>query len=141
MKFYSLDVRPAGDVLNSVPRTGVSAAEVHALRHVHGQDAVANIVEMGEQRVNPRKERKRLDEKFGEAKMKALFGIHGSMPLPEQFIPDDFEGDDEGDDADDAIDDPFVPTNTRAEPEPDLTDDEPEPDPEPAPVARSFAKV
>jgi hypothetical protein len=144
MKFYSLDVRPAGDVLNSVPRVGVSAAEVIALRHVHGQDGVANVIEIGEQKINPRKERKRLDEKFGEQKMLALFGVPGSMRLPEEFIVEDVTDDDE--DEDDVAEGPFIPAQARAAMPPDLPDeDEGElpgmHDPEPAPVARAFAKV
>lgn len=48
MKLYNCKVRLAGSIDNEVRKEGASAAEVILLRKVHGDDAVVNIVEAGQ---------------------------------------------------------------------------------------------
>ncbi len=42
---YDCKVRLSGSVLNEVPRTNVSAAEIFVLRGIHGEDAVVDITD------------------------------------------------------------------------------------------------
>ena len=62
-------VRIGGDVGNTVPRYGVTAAELALLREIHGEDAVVEITPIGEvEDYNPVEERSRLSSVYGAAK-------------------------------------------------------------------------
>ena len=61
-------VRLGGDVGNTVPKYGVTAAELALLREIHGPDAVINILPAGEDDLDPNEERERLRATYGGAK-------------------------------------------------------------------------
>lgn len=108
MRLYSCKVRLAGSLYNEMPKSDVTAAEVHILRILHGTDAVIDLVDTGKamsltsERDKPvtrgqSEERSRLEEQYGhglvaaqKAKhpaeaISAVFGVAGTLPdsLPE----------------------------------------------------------
>lgn len=52
-QFYNCRVRLAGSLLNEVPKTGISAAEVHLLADQHGEDAIVDISVASDKDVPP----------------------------------------------------------------------------------------
>lgn len=132
MEVYTATVRLAGDMQNTVPKSGLTAAEVVVLRHLHGQDAVVDLVKTGERRVNERRERARLDAFYPAGRIKEVFGVPGSFPLPQvaPAIMASDEGVDLPDEDDDDTDDaPIINTLSSqgaSEPPPEGDDDEPE---------------
>lgn len=53
-----------GDTRNTVPRTGITTAEAHLLRAIHGSDALLNVQPLGKVKVRPKDEIERLTEKY-----------------------------------------------------------------------------
>jgi hypothetical protein len=93
MKLYDCKVRLQGSLYNEVPKPGVTAAEIYLLRHIHGNDAVADITEAGKNTATQSQERERLIEVYGEGlrgqqinktspsqALAEIFGIAGRLP-------------------------------------------------------------
>lgn len=93
MKLYDCKVRLGGSLYNEVPKTGLTAAEIHILRHLHGNDAVADITEAGKNSTTQAQERERLIEVYGDGlrgqqinktspaqAFSEIFGIAGRLP-------------------------------------------------------------
>lgn len=53
---FNCEVRHGGDLMHSTPKYGVTQREMRILRAIHGEDAVVNIKEAGEQDINQRDE-------------------------------------------------------------------------------------
>lgn len=99
MKLYSATVRLAGNRDNEVAKDNLTAAEIHVLNHIHGGEgnhaAVINIVHTANVNRTDTRERARLAsiytkgelvEDRGEKILTSLFGVPGSMPLPQEYI-------------------------------------------------------
>lgn len=97
MKLYDCKVRLAGQVANEVRKYKVTAAEIEILRSIHGADAVAEIVDAGEDKRTSAAERQRLYGLYASPNdhtpeqvakklegFRALFG-HDRMALPESL--------------------------------------------------------
>lgn len=93
MKLYDCKVRLGGSLYNEVPKAGVTAAEIHLFRHIHGTDAVVEIYEAGKNAATQSQERERLIETYGEGlraqqinktsptqALAEIFGIAGRLP-------------------------------------------------------------
>lgn len=93
MRLYSCKVRLSGSLYNEVPKFDVTAAEVHILRLLHGNDSIANLEETGKNKIGQAEERDRLIELYGPglSAMRQLrempnqafagvFGIGGRLP-------------------------------------------------------------
>ena len=65
MQIANVLLHLSGDAGNTVPKYGVTAAEVAVLRHIHGDDAVVDIEPTGEVTRSHKSERERLLEVFG----------------------------------------------------------------------------
>jgi hypothetical protein len=94
MKIYSAKIRLSGSIMNEVRRDNLSAPEVILLRHLHGHDAVTDIVEVGGDRRAHSDERERLGDLYDSGGEKGLiltlFGPpHQELPseLPEVSKP------------------------------------------------------
>jgi hypothetical protein len=61
-------VKLGGDALNTVPKSGVTAAEIAVLQMIHGGDAVYDIRPTGQVERTQRVERERLKTIYGGAK-------------------------------------------------------------------------
>lgn len=61
-------VRLGGDALNTVPKAGVTAAEIAVLQIIHGNDAVREVRPIGTLERTQRVERERLKSIYGNAK-------------------------------------------------------------------------
>lgn len=98
MKLYSCKLRLAGNVNNEVLKTEVTAAEIEVLREIHGSDAVLDIVQTGENRLDSAKERARLKRIYASeeslssqslgkrmAMLRNLFG-HDRLELPNDVV-------------------------------------------------------
>jgi len=68
MQTANLFVALGGDMGNTVPKYGVTAAEIAVLQAIHGDEAVTGIEPVGEIRVSAREERERLGLVYGGAK-------------------------------------------------------------------------
>lgn len=68
MEIANVIVSLGGDGGNTVPKFGVTAAEIAVLRAIHGEDAVHDIEPIGDKRVNNREELSRLKLIYGGAK-------------------------------------------------------------------------
>lgn len=117
MKLYDCVVRLDGSVLNTVPKTACTAAEIEVLRALHGKDAVQDIVE-GNPKADKRtsaQERARLKRIYAdpqslsdvsakkkEAMLVNLFG-HDSLPLPDALVEQVEDEVDEVDVADEVV--------------------------------------
>lgn len=103
MRTFDCKVLLSGSQNNQVPKFGVTTPEVLMLRHLHGEDAVVNLVERATIRVPHRQERDRLAQIYGEKRVAELFGLsHMPLPtdLPEREVVDE---DNEGDADDDPV--------------------------------------
>ena len=84
MKLYDCKVRLGGNVINEVRKEKVTAPEVILLRAVHGDDAVIEIVEVGEDKRSDAEERDRLAAALYDGElMGKIFGI-SAIPLPQE---------------------------------------------------------
>lgn len=84
MQVFDCKVRLAGNVLNEVPKSGVSAPEVILLQHIHGNDAVVGLSLVSDTARRDAEERDRLNQEYGEKVVKEVFGIT-SLPLPTEL--------------------------------------------------------
>ncbi|HKJ73523.1 MAG TPA: hypothetical protein VKA19_05350 [Alphaproteobacteria bacterium] len=73
-QLYKGKIRLAGNIVNEVPKTGMSAAEIIVLRREHGDDAVVDITPTEKVSRSNEAERERLDRIYGDTKMLELFG-------------------------------------------------------------------
>jgi len=92
MKLYSCKVRLNGSLYNEVPKSDVTAAEIHILKMLHGDDAVIGVEETGKNKATQAEERDRLEAIYGEGivaqqlaktpelALAAVFGINGRLP-------------------------------------------------------------
>jgi hypothetical protein len=76
MRYYDCNVRHKGSVTTVIPRAKVSAAEIAVLKAIHGDDAVVNVVAVGDKRMSQGhfQEYERLVAVYGEKKIKRIFG-------------------------------------------------------------------
>jgi len=96
MKLYSAKVRLAGNILNEVWVTNVTAAELHLLVRIHsGGDnfPLAEVNETGSVARTDRKERSRLTQKYldwnlgnGAKLIREVLGADG-VALPQYYAP------------------------------------------------------
>jgi hypothetical protein len=93
MRLYDCTVRLNGSLLNCVRKSGVTAAEIVVLRHVHGQsenanDPITDITPSGHIDRSDREERARLMVRYrmgevsGPVLIPQLLGVAG-VPLPQ----------------------------------------------------------
>lgn len=93
MKLFDCKVRLGGSLYNEVPKTGVTAAEIHLFRHLHGTDAVVEITEAGKNNATQAAERERLIEVYADGlvaqqrnktspaqALSEIFGVGGRLP-------------------------------------------------------------
>lgn len=93
MKLFSCQVRLGGSLYNIVPKPDVTAAEIHILRLLHGDDSVVDIFETGKNKTTQAEERERLIEVYGQGlvanqknktspaqALSEIFGIGGRLP-------------------------------------------------------------
>jgi hypothetical protein len=84
VKLYDCKVRLGGNVVNEVRKDKVTAAEVILMRAIHGDDAVIEIVEVGEDKRSDAEERERLAAALYDGEMLGkVFGI-SAIPLPRE---------------------------------------------------------
>lgn len=74
MKTYKCKVRCQANPNDEVRKKDVTAAEIRLLRLIHGEDAVVEIVETGETDRDINQERDRLEMRYAEKAVLALFG-------------------------------------------------------------------
>lgn len=84
MNRYSATIRPAGNLLHEVPRTGLTAPELLILLAIHGPDGITKLVEepaveKGKKgaktgSVSTDEERSRLIAQYGRAVFERTFG-------------------------------------------------------------------
>lgn len=91
MQRYSCNVRPGGDLIHDVPKTGVSAAEVMILNHIHGEGAVVNIQPEKMDRTPSKVEYKKLVETYGDRPVIEVFGSGYNVQLPSKLELDSEE--------------------------------------------------
>lgn len=65
MQVFNADIRLAGVLTNVVQKRGLTAPEVYVLRRIHGNDAVVNLVHVGDTEVDDDEERDRLNYEYG----------------------------------------------------------------------------
>lgn len=92
MRLYSCKVRLGASLYNEVPKSDVTAAEIHILRTLHGSDAVVSIFETGKNKIGQSEERDRLEQIYApgivaaqitkdpNAAISAVFGIGAKLP-------------------------------------------------------------
>lgn len=56
VKVYDCEVRHGGNLLHSIPRQAATQREIKLLRHIHGDDAVVGVKEVGESAINTEEE-------------------------------------------------------------------------------------
>ena len=102
MQRCNCDVRLGGDIGNTVPRVGVSPAEIVILRHQHGgDDAVINIQPTGMDKMPHAQERDRLKMFYGDEVVNAVFpGSYSKLPVTLKEIMPPEPGDEDEEDAD-----------------------------------------
>lgn len=82
MQRCSVTVRLSGDVGNTVPKTGVSVAEIVVLRAIHGEDAVVDIKATHNDKTPHREERDRLSVIYGRPIVDKIFpGTFAKLPV------------------------------------------------------------
>lgn len=120
MKLFDCVLRLEGSLLNQVPKTGITVAEIEVLRAIHGSDAVADIVPgtPANTKRTSAEERARLAEVYASpnlltgnqhAKRKEMLtGLFGHERLP---LPDDLAdpAEDEGNGGVEATEEVVVP--------------------------------
>lgn len=75
MKLYDCKVRVMGDVRDEVRKHHVTQAEITVLRRIHGDDAVSEIVYMGDTDRSEHDERDRLNASYGSKTIDKIFGV------------------------------------------------------------------
>ena len=98
MRLYSCKVRLGGSLYNEVLKSEVTAAEIHILRALHGNDAVIDVKEIGKNKISQPEERDRLTLEYGAG----LAAARQLRELPDQAVigvfglgsrlPDDIPG-------------------------------------------------
>lgn len=87
MQIFSAKIRLGGDMHHEVEKSDLTAAEVVALRALHGRDGVLNLTLTGEREVDHEGERQRLRDWYGgsEANRHSLASLLDAehVPLPE----------------------------------------------------------
>ena len=74
---YNADRRPV-QIANAAPVNPLSAAEVVLLRHIHGDDSVTELYEVGEKKqLSFAAERDRLEHEYGKKVVETVFGARG----------------------------------------------------------------
>ena len=93
MKIYDCKVRLSGSLLNEVPRRHVPAGEIMMLRGIHGDDAVIDIVESGENDQTKAELWERINSRYGRAKVgegdDAIRVLPQVFPLGVNQLPDE----------------------------------------------------
>lgn len=89
MQVFSANIKLDDKSLMIIPKTGLTPADIHILRHLHGFNAVQNITLTGEIVRTSADERRRITLAY---KPKAVMAVFPSLAYP---IPQTFE--DEGD--------------------------------------------
>jgi len=85
LKLYNCKVRLHGDVRDECRKRDVTAGEIRVLQHIHGEDAVLEIIPTGAEALSAipanagglraeAEERDRLERLYGEAPVAKLFG-------------------------------------------------------------------
>ena len=87
MHVFNAFIRPGGSMLNEVPKTDLSAAEIVLLRKIHGSDAVINLQWTKSDRRSHASERDRLTGIYGEKAFENTFGAGYDIKLPNE-LPD-----------------------------------------------------
>lgn len=64
---YKGIVRLGGNVLNEIPREGMTDREIRILRHIHGNDGVVQVVEDGAVEIDPQVECYELAVKYSKS--------------------------------------------------------------------------
>ena len=93
MYFYQATLRLNGFTMNEVRKT-VTAPEFLILQYIHGKDALHQVKETKNEKVNPAQERRRLKSVYDKAlkrkkqSVDLIFGPLGSLPtrLPEETL-------------------------------------------------------
>ena len=75
VKVYEGQIRPAGNVLHSVPRKDVTDREMRILRSIHGNDCVVNLTMLGTVDIDEREHYMELAHKYGTQRVERLFGV------------------------------------------------------------------
>jgi len=84
VKMYSCVVRLGGSLLHTVPKDLVSGEEIRMLKHIHGDDSIANLKEVGvlegltrdeELRSLADKFSQEADKRDGRALVEKIFGV------------------------------------------------------------------
>lgn len=91
MRMYDCHVRLGNTTTSEVPLSGISAAEIITLRHVHGLDAVVRIFAKNETMASGQAERALLTKKYEiEGKRGMIDSLFGPnhMPLPQELDPE-----------------------------------------------------
>lgn len=82
MQRCNVTVRLAGDVGNTVPKIGVSVAEIAVLRAIHGSDAIVDIKPIENDKTPHRDERNRLSLIYGRGIVDKIFpGQFAKLPV------------------------------------------------------------
>lgn len=82
MQILEGKVRLGGSLLNEVRKDEMSAAEVIALRDIHGQDAIVDLYKVTSKKTDHAAERDRLAKLYGWPRIERLFGpAHQQLPI------------------------------------------------------------
>lgn len=86
MKIYDCDVNLGGPILHLVHKDKISAAEIHVLLMLHGDDSVRNIVERADITIPTFQLYDFLSSKYGEPAIVGIFGLKNrSLKLPDDI--------------------------------------------------------
>ena len=83
MQHYNCSVNVGGNVHTRVPKTNIPAPEVSVLRHIHGNDAVLDIVPtiVTNHPNSKAKIRADMEHLYGKKAVDDVFGKAGALPL------------------------------------------------------------
>ena len=102
MKVYNCMVNLGGPILHLVPKENISAAEIHLLLHMHGDDVVRNIEETGSVNLSHGALYDYFLSRYGDRAVEGCFGKKTrSLRLPDEIDldamyaapPEDEDGD------------------------------------------------
>ncbi|MGZ6565455.1 MAG: hypothetical protein ACXVH1_39040 [Solirubrobacteraceae bacterium] len=86
MKIYDCDVNLGGPILHLVHKDSISAAEIHLLLTLHGDDSVRNIVEKADITIPTFQLYDFLSSKYGEPAVVGIFGLKTrGLKLPDDI--------------------------------------------------------
>ncbi len=85
MQRYSCNVRPGGDLIHDVPKSGMSAAEIMVLNHIHGEGAVVHIEPTKMDRMKSKDEYEHLRQVYGDKPVIEVFGNGFNVQLPSKL--------------------------------------------------------